>query len=359
MSVAPWSREGGLSASERADVPAMLRVLRGDFFCMPFGGNERPYAGVAGPEFHPPHGDPANRVWRWEAGGGATGEAWLRLSLLKRNRPATIEKVVRLVAGHPVVYQRHTVTGMFGPMCFGHHAMLRFAPGEVGRVSLSAWSIGRVYPGAFEEEARGGRQSLEPGAWFEDLASVPMQDGGSADLTTYPARDGYEDLVQIASAEERGLGWSAVSVARGDDAASEGGWVWFGLKHASALRTTVLWHSNGGREYAPWHGRHRRVLGIEEATAHFHDGIAESAGDNDWTARGVPTCHRFRPDVPYVVPYAFGCVTRPAGFGRVATIEPGGPGVVLTDEAGRAIEVAVDLDWLSEAGDVKGDPADG
>ena len=53
-SVAPW-------AEERIDpaTPNILRVLRGDFFCMPFGGNETPYRG----ERHPVHGETANARW--------------------------------------------------------------------------------------------------------------------------------------------------------------------------------------------------------------------------------------------------------------------------------------------------------
>src|SRR4051794_9262909 len=36
LSVAPWHDE-----RQPRSMPALLRVLRGDFFCMPFGGNER------------------------------------------------------------------------------------------------------------------------------------------------------------------------------------------------------------------------------------------------------------------------------------------------------------------------------
>ncbi len=55
FAIAPWWNE-----TLGRDQPAMLRVLRGDFFCMPFGGNDKPYRG----ERHPPHGETANRNWR-------------------------------------------------------------------------------------------------------------------------------------------------------------------------------------------------------------------------------------------------------------------------------------------------------
>lgn len=47
--------------------------------------------------------------------------------------------------------------------------------------------------------------------------------------------------------------------------------------------------SNGGRHYAPWNGRVRSVLGMEEITSFFHYGIEKSAGDNFISERGYPT----------------------------------------------------------------------
>jgi hypothetical protein len=46
-------------AWENPGIPAILQVLRGDFFCLPFGGNTRSFRG----ENHPPHGETANARW--------------------------------------------------------------------------------------------------------------------------------------------------------------------------------------------------------------------------------------------------------------------------------------------------------
>ncbi|MEM0915199.1 MAG: hypothetical protein AAGK09_11390 [Planctomycetota bacterium] len=346
MAVAPWSGQ-----RHDPDLPTVLRVFRGDFFAMPFGDHPQPYHHGTGPETHPLHGETANRHWTWADGGGDDREAWMRLTMLARIRPGTVDKTVRLVADHPVVYQRHTLTGVLGPMCFGHHAMLHFADNEIGRVSTSDISAGRVYPGEPDDKSTSGRRSLAPGEWFDDLAAVPSHDGATADLTTYPARDGVDDLVQLASAVDSGLAWSAVSVAPHGDPTRDGGWLWFALKNPAVLRSTLLWHSNGGRDDAPWNGRHTRVLGVEETTSHFSDGLAGSVGENDWRDRGVPTVFNLRPGRPFHVPYAFGCIPRPAGFTRVAAIEPAADGVGITDEAGASCDVPVDLDWLTQAGD--------
>src|SRR5256885_7909802 len=54
LSIAPW-------ATEKLDkaTPPIIAALRGDFFCMPFGGNSTPYRG----ERHPIHGETANSRW--------------------------------------------------------------------------------------------------------------------------------------------------------------------------------------------------------------------------------------------------------------------------------------------------------
>jgi hypothetical protein len=57
-SIAPW-------AEEKVDpaLPSILKVLRGDFFCMPFGANTRSFHH----EEHPAHGETANARWTFES----------------------------------------------------------------------------------------------------------------------------------------------------------------------------------------------------------------------------------------------------------------------------------------------------
>jgi hypothetical protein len=58
LSVAPW-------AEEEFDPPLrpVIKVLRGDFFCLPFGGNATPFRN----EQHPVHGETANARWQFES----------------------------------------------------------------------------------------------------------------------------------------------------------------------------------------------------------------------------------------------------------------------------------------------------
>ena len=61
------------------------------------------------------------------------------------------------------------------------------------------------------------------------------------------------------------------------------------LKDPRVLPQTVVWMSNGGRDYAPWNGRHRRAIGLEEICGYFHLGHAASLADNPVAAAGSPT----------------------------------------------------------------------
>ena len=313
--VAPWAEE----ANPR-DLPNILRVLRGDFFCLPFGDPM-------------PHGETANADWSLNDldDGGRTLQASMDLPGGGR-----VEKTIRLADGESVVYQRHVVTGLDGPQCFGHHATLKF-PDEPGcaRVSTSRFVRGQAFIDPTERPEVGGYSCLQPAATFDDLARVPKADGGTADLTRYPARRGFEDIVQLFADPSLDLAWSAASVA-------SAGYVWFSLRDPKILTGTLLWHSNGGRHYAPWNGRHVNVLGVEDVTAFFHLGRDASVSANAATDAGLTTALSGDLDVRYV----FGVAAVDPDFGLVVDIRPEGDGVTLTDDAGRAARAAVDLSFL-------------
>jgi len=313
--VAPWAEETGVE-------PPLLEVLRGDFFCMPFGDNAKAY----GDEQHPPHGETANEKWKAVEGG------W---ELKSKIRPATIFKEIAL--RDTAIYQRHTVSGGSGPMNFGHHAMLAF-PSE-GLVSASHFQFGMVFPGTFEEPARGGYSSLKPGERFSRLEIVPMANGSVANLSRYPAREGFEDLVMLVGDDTLPFAWNAVVFPAE-------GYVWFSLRNPRVLRHTVLWHSNGGRHYAPWNGRHRRVLGIEDVTSYFHYGLAESASTNSLTEEGIPTSVDLSPDAPLVVSTIMGVAAVGPGAEHVDSIEARRDGVDIVLASGESVFAPVDLSFL-------------
>jgi hypothetical protein len=329
--LAPWAEEKLAPGS-----PQVLRVMRGDFFCMPFGGNEASYRG----EKYPPHGETANSRWKFESAGADR----LHVSMKTKIRAGRVDKTVQLGTEEPVIYTRHVISGMKGAMSFGHHAILKLPGNGAGRLSVSPFRFGQVFPEAFEVPAKGGYSVLKPGAKFSSMRRVPRVDGRTADLSVYPAREGFEDLVMMASDERMPFAWTALVVA-------SQGYVWFALKDPRVLRSTVFWMSNGGRHYAPWNGRHRHAIGLEEVTSNFHYGLAESARANPVSRAGVATSVTLSPERPLVVNYIMAMAAIPAGFDEVKAIEAArdGRSVVLTARSGKKVRQAVDVRFLAGA----------
>jgi hypothetical protein len=332
FALAPWQPH-----EVARHLPGVLRPIRGDFFCAPFGGNATPFRG----ERHPVHGETAEGKWRLVSQCATGGAASLTARLRLRTRPGRVTKRILLRAGEPVIYQEHVIEDCAGPMCLGHHAMLAFPAGEgSGRIATAPFRFGRTVPRMFEDPAKGGYSSLKPGAWFRTLRRVPGADGRTADLTRYPARAGFTDLVQLAGSRTRGPAWTAVTFGAER-------WLWFALRNPQLLNSTLLWHSNGGRHYPPWNGRHRRILGLEDVTAYFDYGLAESARPNDFSRRGIATVLRLRRDRPLRIPYVMGVLALPRGFDSVRRVRFKGDQAIFTALSGRQVVQTLDRDFLS------------
>jgi len=331
-SVSPW-------CEEKVDTIPLLKVLRGDFFCLPFGGNSNPFRG----ERHPVHGETANRRWRFESVERAKGRATLHLSMRTTVRRGRVDKRITVLDGHNAVYCQHVVSGMSGPMNFGHHATLKFPdqPGS-GVLTHSPIQFGMVYPTAPENPETFGYFTLKPGAKFSQLNRVPTTTGEWADLSRYPARRGFEDIALLATKPVSPFAWVAVTFAAE-------GYVWFALKDPRVLRQMLLWHSNGGRHYPPWNGRHLNVLGIEDLTSYFAYGLAESARLNQLTKLGLKTCLNLMPHEPLTVNYIMAVAIVPRGFKDTKRIEPArnGQGVKLTSSTGKSVTVPLHTDFVN------------
>ncbi len=328
LHVTPWHSED-LPAS----TPPILRVLRGDFFCLPFGMNELPYKN----EKHPVHGESANRRWQLKGISEADNRLTAEFDLQTKVRAGKIRKVIELRGGDSAIYQHHIISGMSGPMNYGHHATLHFK--SEGRLSFSPFQHGQVYPGQFENPVAGGYSCLKAGATFRSLNRVPLAHGGFADLSRYPSREGFEDVAMVCSDAKTKLAWSAVTFP-------EEGWLWISLKDPHVLPSTLLWHSNGGRHYPPWSGRHRAVLGVEEICSFFQEGIAASTVKNSISRRGIPTCQLMSPSKPLKVNSIMAVCEIPKNFDRVAKVEPMAGGIKIASSSQKTAQLSVDLSFL-------------
>jgi len=327
--LAPWKPD-----ELEGSLPNLLKYLRGDFFCLPFGPQDN----------SDPHGDTANAEWSLVT----QEEGLLHLALDPGDVGGRVEKVLRLKSGHTAVYCEHRISGAEGRFSYGTHPILDFsglAEGQ-GRVTTSPFRWASVNPGLFSDPANHEYQALVPGARFTDLREVPLATeppsapdqvsaAGTTDLTRYPARQGFEDLVMLVNEEasrEQPFAWTAAVLD---------GCVWFSLKNPADFPATLFWISNGGRREAPWDGRHLGRLGLEEVCSHFADNVTSSREDR-LGGENIPTTRSFSRDEVVSLRIVQAVTAIPADFGAVVSIVPGGSeDVTITSDTGATVEVAV------------------
>lgn len=312
---APWA-EGSdpAQALDEAALPPVERHLAGDFFCAPFGANDV--------EGGPPHGWTANSAWTCTA----ASEDRLRATLDKRVMGATIEKRLALASDAPLLYQRHLLSGGSGAISVAHHPMVRMRAG--GRLCFSP-KRAVLTPSA---PLVAGRHRLASGTLTDDPERVPGSDGGSVDLTRLPIGERHEDFVTLVEEPSRTLGWTAVLRDAEDD-------IVLFLKDPAVLPVTMLWHSNGGRDHAPWNGVHTGVLGVEDGCASEASGHRAALADNRLTRIGVPTALPLAEGRRHRIAHVIGCVPRPRGWTRVVDIAIEGGTLRLTGDAGDALRL--------------------
>jgi hypothetical protein len=329
---APWCSEADIG-----DIDPIIKVLRGDFFCMPFGANVEPYEG----QNHPVHGKTANDCWEWVDVDNSNPEKALRLKMDLNADGSAVDKIIRLRDGEPVVYSEHVVTGFEGKSPVGHHATLQFPtePGA-GMVDMTEPVCGFTPPAPIEDPAMGGYSLLKPGEEISDRTNAPCCDGGRADLTRYPTRKGYEDVVIFVSDASKEFVFAAASFP-------DEGYLFFQLKDPRVLAETLFWLSNGGRHYAPWNGRIKGVLGMEEITGFFHYGIKESVQPNFLQQRGAKTFLEFKKDQPTSIKVIMGVVPIGKDFGGVQDITRSSDGeITILGKGSETIAVPCNLDFL-------------
>ncbi|MEQ1768835.1 MAG: hypothetical protein ABL879_03275 [Devosia sp.] len=322
MHTAPWASE-----TLAEDTPAILKVLRGDFFCAPFGSSD------ILPDANAVHGLPANGDWRLTTSDAHSIDALLAGTV----QGATVTKHVEVRAGERMVYQRHTLASGSGRIPVGHHAMLH--ADHPLKLSFSPWKMALSTPKP-DEVAPLGRSLLQAGQTIADLKRARRADGSTVDLTSFPSPEGFEAIWMLVADPAPAFGWTAASNA-------EEGWVWFALKNQRVLPQTLIWFSNGGRDYAPWNGRHRNAIGLEEICGYFHLGHAASTAENPVSASGSPTAIKMTPDAPTLISYMFGVAPAPADFGRVADIVGTAGGVNIVDDAGRTVFARCDVAFVT------------
>ena len=321
--LAPWQPE-----ECDQELPHLLRVLRGDFFCLPFSEQKQ----------GPPHGEPANGKWSLVE----QGERKLVLEIVTADSGATVRKSIEVREGQQAVYVEHLVSGLVGRWNFGNHPILdlsELAEGQ-GRLAVSPFRWASVFDGVFANPATGETGRLKEGGRFESLERVPCADGSTLDLTKYPSAPGHEDLVMMVSepaTAEQPFAWTAVTF---DD------YVWFSLKNPRDFPSTLFWLSNGGRTAHPWEKRHIGRVGLEEVCSYFCYGVDVSREDR-LAGEGIATTRDFAVNEVVRLPIVQGVALVEAGFGQVRSILPRGEhSIEITGDQGQVMIVKIDWHFV-------------
>ena len=322
---APWLDEAGITGDDT--IAPSLRLLSGDFFCAPFGSSDI--------EGNDAHGWTANSRWQLVEEVKLPDGASARYRLEHPVLGAVVEKTFTLRDHHPFLYEKHVFIGGEGALPVANHAMVRFPHG--GRLSFSPKRWVETPTGAPEPDPARGRSRLAYPARSTDLTRLPMADGSMADLTRYPIAERHEDIALLIENPHNPLGWAAAQ-------RNDSGELFLTLKNPADYPVTVLWFSNGGRDYAPWNSRHIGVLGMEEARTTLY-GHTASIAPNALTAEGVPTALTLVPNGRAEVRNVIGGL--PGGLGTgVVDVRVEGAQLAIRFEDGRRLALPFDAGFL-------------
>jgi hypothetical protein len=290
LHVAPWANEPGME-----DQPGVLRRLRGDWPCFPFGYTVPPkgfppdwarlFAPAAPDEEI--HGHCSNHDWTWEP--AQPGELRLSIDYPPASDVARVERLVRPDPAGPAVDIEARVTVRRDcRLPIGLHPCIRLPlrPGAA-HVEPGRFDHGLTYPGSVEP----GTELFAQNQRFTDLSAVPGRAGRTIDASRLPFGVDTEELIQLNGIDGRA---SLVN----EDEGYRVNLTWQ-KEHFPSL---LLWISNRGRKAKPWNGRHL-ALGLEPICSPFGLGVATALADNPIAASGTPTAQSFSKDEPFVTRY--------------------------------------------------------
>ena len=330
--VAPWWNE-----KLDDDSLQIINVLRGDFFCFPFGVNAEPYHGKT----YPVHGQTSNDNWNFISSGDSGNEKLIKLALELDNGEGRVQKLIKLNQGEPLIYSKHTISGYAGKMPLGHHPTLQL-PDQAGAALLDMTEpvAGFTDVAPLEDPAKGGYSIIKTNMEIKDRKKVQGVDGQTYDLTRHPALKGFEDVVIFISDDSKEFTFSSLAFP-------EQGYLYFQLKDPKVLAETLLWMSNSGRHYAPWNGRVTSVMGVEEVTSFYYYGAAKSVAANALSEKGFKTFADIDGKEPYDVNIIIGVVPISSDYKGVKDIVKKDPSTIaIIGKGGEEIEVPCQVDFL-------------
>ncbi|MBS3648490.1 hypothetical protein KEU06_07595 [Pseudaminobacter sp. 19-2017] len=293
--VAPWDEE------DLPDRPGILRHLRGEWPCVPFGADaSRPglpsdwrseAARVDAVHDEHPHGFSSNHHWHLVAHGG--NSITIGIDYPEGHAIAGLERTIALSDAAPAIEFSLTIRARKAcRTSFGFHPVYRL-PVRPGSVLLELKPGARAW--TFPMDVEHGRTVLKPDQRNAAPGMLLSAVGTKLDLSALPFPSEGEDLALLTGLD------GSIALTYPDD-----GYVVTQEWDAPHLPSCLLWISAQGRRFPPWNGRFRG-LGVEPIAAAFDLGPAASAGPNPLSGSGTATTIALSPDAPFVTRYRIAC----------------------------------------------------
>ncbi|SDF66316.1 MULTISPECIES: hypothetical protein [unclassified Duganella] len=257
MHVAPWA-----GTVDSMGLPGMLRRMRGEWPCVPFGRTDLPpdlpqgWTALA-PDDRWPHGYASNHRWRCKHADQQS--ICLEIDYPEDSPVASIERHISVVQGAAALDITLTIHPRRSTQLpAGLHPTFRL-PQPHGRVTLELGRHEGIY--SYPSSSAGAVSRLLPdtrSAQLNALAGIH----GPLDLSRLPLTDDGEELLQVRALTAID-GAAPFSLHYQDYSAHVGMW-W----NPQQFPDLMLWLSNRGRPEFPWQSRHV-ALGAEPVNSVF------------------------------------------------------------------------------------------
>lgn len=291
LHIAPWENEN-LDAQ-----PGILRRLRGDWPCVPFGypsaeplpSNWSSQAKDVGKPKAPehPHGFCSNHDWTVTA--CETGSMTTSIRYPDDNPIESVERVIAGSKGQAEILCSLTITPRHTcQLPLGLHPVFRL-PEEQGAMELDVGPHRSVWSHPLDEE--GGISLVQPNRQWGSFESLTDRGGAPLSLRRLPM-DGQSETLLLLS----GVCGRVKLTNHAEGYRVTLSW------DAGLLPSLMLWISNRGRQSAPWNGRHL-ALGLEPVRAAFDLGTEISSRWNPLHLEQVPTAYSFTAGTPLTTQY--------------------------------------------------------
>ncbi|MBO6604558.1 MAG: hypothetical protein JJ938_10465 [Roseicyclus sp.] len=294
LAVGPWGEDGG---PDHDALPPILKRLRGEWPCVPFGAPDctpdlpERWRGVpskgTGTDFH---GYGSHNAWECVEDG--PGRLVLEITYPEDHAIAGLRREIRGVAGKAELEISLMITARTAtclPIALHPVFALPRRPGEA-EIVAEGMTGGHTFPGVVEP----GVSRLAPDLTFESLEAVPTHQGPIA-LSRLPLPVDTEELVQLFGVAGR--------VTLCNHAEAYEAWIAF---DQTVFPSVLLWVSNRGRRAYPWNGRFTAV-GIEPLRGAFDLGPEISSNPANPIARsGIPTALELTEGEVFTTSYQIG-----------------------------------------------------